>query len=70
MPKKGGKVSWSSSNKAVAKVNRAGKVVVLSEGKAIITATLSYKGKAYKSKCVLNTKLITSIKELIEYMYN
>ncbi len=70
MPNKGGKVSWSSSNKAVAKVNRAGKVVVLSEGKAIITATLSYKGKAYKSKCVLNTKLITSIKELIEYIYN
>lgn len=65
-----GNVTWKSSNKKVATVSSKGKVKAVSAGKVTITATLKYKGKSYKSKCILTVKKIRTIEELIELLYN
>ena len=46
------KITWKSSNKSVATVDKNGKVTAKKEGKAVITATCSASKK--KSKCTIN----------------
>lgn len=50
------KVTWTSSNKKVATVNKKGHVVAVGKGKATITAKVA--GKKYN--CTVNVKEITS----------
>lgn len=47
------KITWTSSNKKVARVDKTGKVTALKKGKAVITVTTSNKKKA---TCVITVK--------------
>ncbi len=49
----GGTVKWTTSNSKVATVNSKGKITAKALGKATITATYTYKGKAYKKTCAV-----------------
>lgn len=50
-----GIIDWQSSNTDVATVNEAGEVTAKAEGKATITASITYKGKVYSTACNLQT---------------
>lgn len=54
-----GIIDWQSSNTDVATVNEAGEVTAKAEGKATITASITYKGKVYSTICALQTIDIT-----------
>lgn len=54
-----GVINWQSSNTDVATVNEAGEVTVKAEGKATITASITYKGKVYSTTCNLQAIDIT-----------
>ena len=54
-----GIINWQSSNTEVATVNEAGEVTVKAEGKATITASITYKGKVYSTTCNLQAIDIT-----------
>lgn len=50
-------VTWKSSNKAIAKVNKKGKVSAIKAGKAEITASITLKnGKTKQAKCKVTVK--------------
>ena len=53
-------VSWASKNKAIATVNKSGKVTAKKAGKTMITAT--YKGKTYKCAVVVKAPKISNAK--------
>ncbi len=44
----GAKVTWSVSNKSIAKITSAGKITGLDEGTVTVTARITYNGKTYK----------------------
>lgn len=50
-----GVINWQSSNTDVATVNENGEVTANAEGKATITASITYKGKVYSTACNLQT---------------
>lgn len=50
-----GVINWQSSNTDVATVNENGEVTAKAEGKATITASITYKGKVYSTACNLQT---------------
>lgn len=50
-----GIINWQSSNTDVATVNENGEVTAKAEGKATITASITYKGKVYSTACNLQT---------------
>lgn len=50
-----GIIDWQSSNTDVATVNENGEVTANAEGKATITASITYKGKVYSTACNLQT---------------
>ena len=50
-----GVINWQSSNTDVATVNETGEVTAKAEGKATITASITYKGKVYSTTCSLQT---------------
>lgn len=54
-----GVINWQSSNTDVATVNENGEVTAKAEGKATITASITYKGKVYSTACALQTIDIT-----------
>ena len=54
-----GIINWQSSNTDVATVNENGEVTAKAEGKATITASITYKGKIYSTACNLQTIDIT-----------
>ncbi len=54
-----GVINWQSSNTDVATVNENGEVTAKAEGKATITASITYKGKVYSTTCNLQTIDIT-----------
>ena len=54
-----GIIDWQSSNTDVATVNEAGEVTAKTEGKATITASITYKGKIYSTTCNLQAIDIT-----------
>ena len=53
-------VSWASKNKAIATVNKSGKVTAKKAGKTTITAI--YKGKTYKCAVVVKARKISNAK--------
>ena len=54
-----GVINWQSSNTDVATVNENGEVTAKTEGKATITASITYKGKVYSTTCNLQAIDIT-----------
>ena len=46
----GAKVTWSVSNKKLAKISSSGKLTALKKGTVTVTAKFKYKGKTYSSK--------------------
>ena len=50
------KVTWKSSDKAVAKVSKTGKVTAVAAGTATITASFKQEGKVYSKSCKVTVK--------------
>lgn len=47
-------VSWSSSESSVVTVSSSGKVTAVSEGFAVVTATIYYEGSSYSETCIVS----------------
>ena len=68
------KVTWKSSNTAIATVSAAGKVTAKKTGSVTITASFAYKGKTYSKTC--NIKVIAKPTKFgdvtgnVTYFYN
>ncbi len=59
-----GTISWTSNNTSVATVSSSGLVTAVSQGNAIITASVTIKGVTYSSTCTVQVAKSTPLKIL------